>query len=147
MSEDNAVTESHELPEWVIVPEGLKVPSGRTLYALRFRAEWTDTPHAGERQCLIWPMSVGDHRLAMQRAAGDANRVSSEVCKQMIRAVDGVVVDRSGAIGPGNVDVWWEAIGTKCRTAVERFTLKLSHLSQEEAADFFENCVAARPTA
>ncbi len=140
-------TDPNALPDWALVPSSLKVPSGRVLHALRLRAEWTDTPAKGERQCLLWVMSVGDQRIALQRANGDANRVSDEICKQVIRVIDGVPVDRTGALGPGNIEQWWEEIGAKCRTLIERYVLKLSHLSQEEAADFFENCVAVRPTA
>jgi hypothetical protein len=131
-------------PDWARVPPDLRVPRGRQVLFLRFRADLTDTKWKGERQAILWPISMGDKKLALGRAGGDPNRLSDELTKRMIRAVDGAVVDDTGAPGVGNIDVWWDEIGEKCRSMLARVFVQLHVVSQAEAADFFENCVAVR---
>jgi hypothetical protein len=144
-------------PAWVVLPAGLRVPRGRQVYFVRFPAEWTSTPKRGIRcrdqapddpslwrQAICWDMSIGDQKLALQRAAGDPNRQIDEFSKQMVRAVDGELVDWSGMPGAGCVDLWWEDLGARCRNAMHRIFNRLHVLSKEEMARFFESCIAVR---
>src|SRR5690349_16295040 len=96
-------------PYWAIVPQGLVVPKGRAIFFVRFPSPWTDTPHDGIegaitdedaagfvaqgvavprlwRQACFWALSIGDQKLALQRANGDQNRFNTELTKQMIRS-------------------------------------------------------------
>jgi len=131
-------------PEWANVPQELRLPRGRQVIYVRFRGTLTDTPWKGERQVILWPISIGDKRLASQRSQGDSNRFADEIAKQMIRAIDGHMVDWTGNPGPGNVDVFWEEVGERGRTMLQRMFVQLHVPSREEMRDFFENCIAVR---
>lgn len=144
--QENEVEDSSGLPEWATMPEGLKVPPGRQVHALRFRSEWTDVPGKGDRHCIVWNLSDAEERIALKRSGGGDEPVSmaTELAKQMIRAIDGHKADWSGVAGPGNIDVFWREIGSKCRQLVVRWYTQTHMLSDAERADFFENCVASR---
>lgn len=131
-------------PSWVKIPPGMKFPKGVPIVFTLFRADWTRNVAKGDRQCISWGISVGDKKLAFQRAMNDQNRAVDELTKQMIRAVDGHVVDWSGAQGPGNVETFWEEIGEGCRAELSGVFVRLNLLSKEQKRDFFENCVAVR---
>lgn len=154
-------------PAWAILPEGLVVPRGRAAFFARFPSNWTDTPTSGVqcdltveervawklqgvtppaawRQCIFWALSVGDQKLALGRANGDTNRFNSELTKQMIRSVDGVLVDRSGIGVVGNLDVWWEQLGERCRSELTRMCLRIHSLTMQERSLFLGYCIAAR---
>lgn len=148
-------------PGWVRLPSGLRFPRGRQVMFIRYPSIWTDTPGMGQtmpdaeahemagkdalwRQCICWPLSVGDQKLAVGRAMGDGNRISDELTKQMIRAIDGHEVDWSGMPGPGNIDVWWDQIGGRCRGLLNKIFAQLHILSRQELQLFFERCIAVR---
>jgi hypothetical protein len=134
----------HEPPEWVLIPPPpFKLPRRRVLSFLRFRAIWTDTPEKGDRQCILWNLTATDERFALQRSRGDGLRTITEYAKQMVRAIDGVVVNRSGT-GAGNVDAWWNEVGAKCRQLIINHYLRTHTLNTDERKDFFSNCVAVR---
>lgn len=144
--EDDAAQEPvNGIPDWVIIPQGFKMPTGgRTVSFIKFRAEWTDTPGKGDRQCIIWNLNGADEKLAIARSRGDHMRLMAELTKQMVRAVDGHKVNWSGKGGPGNVDLWYDAIGAKCRQIIQNHYVKTHALTEEERTDFFENCIAVR---
>src|SRR5574343_1045585 len=104
---------SGPIPEWVKVPAGLVIPRNKQVMYIRFRAEMTDTPSKGERQCIVWSNNLGDQKLAIMRSDKDPNKMSEQMAKQMVRAVDGQLADWTGEPGVGNIDVWWDAIGPK----------------------------------
>ena len=140
-------------PGWVKSPAGMRFPKGRMIIFVRFRAEWTSTPKKGHeiegetglwRQAICWDMSIGDQKLGLQRSVGDPNRQVDEFAKQMVRAIDGAVIDWSGAPGAGAIDVWWEEIGPRCRSSMHRIFGQLHTLSKEQMAYFFESCIAVR---
>lgn len=150
-------------PPWVRMPSGIVFPRGRQVLFLRFAAKWTDTPHMGEplpvedaeaaaiagpggrwRQAICWPLSVGDEKLAIGRALGDNNRLSNELTKQMVRAIDGHMVDWTGAPGPGMIDVWWDQVGSRVRMRLSEIFTRLHVMSRDETASFIESCVAVR---
>lgn len=131
-------------PPWVKIPEGFKFPRGRQIAFVRFRAEWTDTPEAGERQAILWALTDADEKIALSRAMGDVNRAAGELAKQMVRAIDGYVSDWTGANGPANIDQWWNAIGGRCRGMLIRIFTQLHVLNEDERKDFFEHCIALR---
>lgn len=150
-------------PPWALLPEGLRPPRGRLLYFFAFPAAWTDTPDMGAvlpvedpgmlrafgqlpgalwRQCIVWPLTIGDQKLAAGRAMGDQNRFSSELAVQAIRAVDGFLADRSGAPTPGNVDLWWERVGERCRRELLAQVTRMHTLTLDERRAFLEHGVA-----
>jgi hypothetical protein len=131
-------------PEWAKVPAGMKFPREKQIIFLRFKPEMTDTPSKGERQAILWSNNLGDQRLAVIRSDKDPNRMEEQMSKQMVRSVDGVVADWTGEQGMGNIDIWWDSIGPKCRDIINRLFIQLHIASQEETKYFFENCVAVR---
>lgn len=133
------------LPDWVVLPKDFKPPPGRIISFLRFRAQWTDTPHKGDRQCIIWNLTDADERVALKRAqTNDAMSIVNEFAKQCVRAVDGVKVNWAAPKGKGSIDEFWRDIGSKCRSQVATWYTRNHQLTQVELADFFENCVAVR---
>lgn len=155
-------------PPWAVVPDGLRAPRGRAVFFARFPSKWTDTPREGiawgamteeeladfarlgepvpelGRQCVFWALSLGDQQIALGRANGDPNRFNSELTKQMIRSIDGELVDRSGAIGLGNLDLWWNRIGERCRSELTKMCTRIHSLTTGERSLFFAHCVASR---
>lgn len=131
-------------PPWATVPPGIQFPRGRQVLFVRFRAGLTETKWKGDRQAILWSISTGDKKLALGRALGDPNRLSDEMTRRMVRAIDGVLVDETGMPGAGNLDVWWDEIGEKCRSQLSRIFVQLHVISRDEAVDFFENCIAVR---
>ena len=135
-----------DVPEWALVPANLKVPRGRQVYFLRFPQALTGNREKGERQCIVWTLSDGEEKMANDRTGGSASRAPAEFSKQMIRAVDGVVVSWAvgQAAGPGSIDAFWREVGPKGRNLLMRIYTQLHLASQEEVLDFFESCVAVR---
>lgn len=143
--EEEATAEQTGVPDWVVIPPDFKMPPGRVISFLRFRADWTDTPAKGDRQCIVWNLTDADERIALKRGATqDAVSMVNELAKQCVRAVDGVKVNWGLARGPGSIDEFWREIGAKCRQLVVRWYTQNHALSDEEQKDFFENCVAVR---
>lgn len=143
--EEEEVGGADDMPEWAVLPNDLKIPKGRVVAFILFRADWTDTPDKGDRQCIVWNLSDADERIALKRTAmGDGLGAVSELAKQSVRAVDGHRVDWSKPKGPGSIDQFWREIGAKCRALVQRWYLQNHQLTDREQADFFENCVAVR---
>lgn len=134
------------VPAWAMVPSNLRPPRGKQVIFVRIPAEMTDTPSKGERQAIIWTLSDGDERLASGRCNGEAGRASAEFSKQMLRAVDGVVVDWSKHKGPGSVDEFWREVGPKGRNLLTRLYAQLHMASDKELSNFFESCIAVRST-
>lgn len=139
-------------PEWAVIPDALKVPKGRQLIFIRFPAKWTDTPERGIeiggfeglwRFCICWVCSANDKRIAVERARSNKS-VPDEMCKQMIRSVDGLVADWTGKSTPGSVEKWYNEIGEKCRNELFRVFLKLHQLDEGERKTFFESCIEVR---
>lgn len=133
-----------DVPDWALVPANLKVPKGRQVIFLRFPAAITDSPLRGERQCICWSLSDGEEKMANDRTGGSSARAPAEFTKQMIRAVDGVVVDWSRPRGPGSIDEFYREIGPKCRNLLMRVYTQLHLATEDETRDFFESCVAVR---
>lgn len=133
-----------DVPEWAIVPGNLKVPKGRQVVFLRFVPSMTDTPAKGERQCICWSLSDGEEKMANDRTGGSSARAPAEFTKQMIRSIDGSVVDWGKAKGPGSIDEFYREIGPKCRNLLMRIYTQLHLATEDEARDFFESCVAVR---
>lgn len=136
-------------PVWAIVPPELVFPQGRPAFFMRFDAHLTYTPKQGivapdnsklYRQCIFWPMSVGDKKMAASRSMGDQIRFSDEMVKSCIRAIDGEVVTLANA----KLDMWWDQVGEKVRALLHRLFGQAHYLSPEETTDFLEHCIEAR---
>jgi hypothetical protein len=132
------------IPGWVTFPPQFKMPAGKSIAFMQFRAAWTDRPEKGDRQCILWPLSDADEKLALKRTRGESARTLSELAKQMIKAIDGVKADWTGKAGPGNVERFWDEVGSKCRQQIQNFYLKTHSLTAEEQADFFLSCLCVR---
>lgn len=167
LDEENAEEESEEeegkndlgssLPAFVVLPDGMKLPKGWIVWAIRFRAKLTNTPKAGDRWCVMWNLTEGDQKRAAKRARGDGSRIIDEMAKQMVRVI-GTVGDATKGIEPtgaqanwsgelsaaGSIDAFWNAIGGKYQHALKSLYLKTHTFSAEENRDFFEDCVFAR---
>lgn len=134
------------VPAWALVPSNLRPPRGKQVIFVRIPAEMTDAPAKGERQAIIWTLSDGDERMASDRCKGEAGRASAEYTKQMLRAVDGTVVDWSKHKGPGSIDEFWREVGPKGRNLLTRLYAQLHMASDKELSHFFESCIAVRST-
>lgn len=82
-------------------------------------------------------LSESEEKIAYKRSGGDSTRAIAELTKMSIRLIDGVKADRTGATGPGNVNIFWAEIGTKLRQMLQNYYLRTHTLSQEEQTDFF----------
>ena len=156
-----------DVPPWIRFPEDQKwqIPPHRQLYFLRFRAKWTDNKPAGDRTVILWSLSDNEEKLAAKRTRGESSRTVVEMAKGMIRAMgtvdpdfpdvsewDGhtrperpmVRADWTGTLGPGNVDRFWNDIGSKCRVLIQNIYMRSHALNAEDTADFFLNCLAVR---
>lgn len=128
------------VPDWAALPPGFAIPPGKRCGWMLFRAEWTDAPQKGDRWVMMWPLSESEEKLAYKRSNGESARAVAELTKATIRVIDGVKADRTGAIGPGNVNAFWAEAGTKLRQMMQNYYLKTHTLSVEEQQDFFANC-------
>lgn len=138
-------------PPWAKpLPDGVIAPNGRSVTFCKFRGVWTDTPAKGERQCVIWPLSAGDKRFALGRSMGDPNRHADELAKQMIRAFDMskdgplLMPDAAGSGDGGQIEIFWNEIGERCRSLLVRAYTQLHYLRPGELSDFLDNCIAVR---
>lgn len=136
-------------PVWAIIPPGMTFPRGRPTFFLRFDARLTYTPAQGiiapdngklYRQCIFWPMSVGDKKIAAGRSMGDQIRFSDEMVKSCIRAIDGQKVDLANSA----LDIWWDQVGEKVRGLLHRIFGQAHYLTPDETTDFLEHCIAVR---
>lgn len=137
-------TEESSLPDWVKIPSELQLPKGRRILAMRFRADWTETPEKGDRQCVLWTLTEADEKLAFRRTRGESQMAINELSKQMIRAVDGKRVDWTGGDDEASIQLWWNEIGMSCRTLVKNAYAKLHTLEAAQLVDFFTNCQVVR---
>lgn len=145
--DDAAVQEDNPsaLPAWVDMPSDLRPPPGVQMMYLRFLPKWTTTPDKGERQCIMWPLTDNDERVALVRCRDNPANAVNELAKQTIRVVDGVRVDWGAKHGqPGNIEDFWREIGPKCRNVVTRFYNRTHSMDAAETAYFLEHCVAVR---
>lgn len=143
--EEEGPQDPNALPKWVSFPDGFKIPPGKQVVFMRFRAHWTDKPQMGDRWCMLWNLSDADEKLAMARCRGDVLRSTSELAKQTIRLIDGVRADWTKTPGSGyDVDKFWSELGAKCRQQIVNYYARLHVLSREEQQDFFKNCIAVR---
>lgn len=137
---------TEQLPDWAIpfVPADLRTARGTPLVAVLCKGERCSV-NRGDRVVLISELSDGDEKFAIMRAAGDPNRVMTELSKQQIRAIDGHVADFSGVpTALGSVDAFWTECGPKHRALFQRIYTRINQMTNEELADFFDNCIAVK---
>lgn len=154
------------VPDWVMIPPDLRFPRNKQAVFLRFRSDWTDCPAIGHtmkdddgqtlkrlddptreqlwRQVIIWPINVADKRLAISRAQGSEERLMDELAYQMIRAIDGQVVDPTRA---GIAEQFWNQAGERCRRLLRMMYHRLHSLDVEQTKDFLVNCIVVRSAA
>jgi hypothetical protein len=138
------VEEADAIPPWATIPPNFNPPKGVQVIFMLFKAEWTANPRKGNRQAIAWPVTVMEEKNALSRARGDVLRSIDELSKAMVKYIDGVPVDWTGANREGNIDQWWNEVGPKCRNILHRIYTQTHNLSDDEHADFFENCIAVR---
>jgi len=134
--------DTESLPEWAVWPADLKIPPGREVTFLRFRARWTAKPKGQDRQCIVWALSDADEKLAIQRARGESARSIAELTKQTVRGIDGKRTDWSQRDPSASPERFWDEIGPKGRMMLQNYYMKTHSLTQEDQLDFFENCIA-----
>jgi hypothetical protein len=146
------------LPSWALpLPAEVKLPVGRQIYCMRFRAKMTETPKMGDRYCIMWSLTEADEKLAYRRTRGEATMALNELSKQMIRVVgfirvdsagkesaDGALTDWTNGPGVGGIMRFWDAIGARCKMQVKNAYAKLHTMEVPDIVDFFTNCVAVR---
>jgi hypothetical protein len=140
-------TDGSTLPDWVSFPPGFKIPPGKEVSFLYFKAKWTDRPEKGDRWCMLWTLSDADEKLAIKRTRGEDGRSLAELTKGTIRIIDGKRGDWTGtsdAETSYSVDRFWDEIGAKCRELIKVIYIKTHQLSVTERADFLENCCIIR---
>jgi hypothetical protein len=142
--------ENVQIPPWFVAPAGFNLPVGKEVAFMRFRASWTDKPDLGDRQCVLWPLTVGDEKLALDRTMGKSSRALGELAQQSIRVIDGKRADWAG-LWAKNPDTYtpvlrfWDEIGAKCRQMIVNWYHKSHALDSKELAEFFLQCfVVAR---
>lgn len=136
------------VPEWAIIPETaadgtpFRFPKGRKVFFLRFRADKTDVPGRGERQLIVWPLSVGDMEFARSRAQGDRLKFADQMTKQCFRAIDGKAVDWTTGGVVNNPEQFWGELGQGYRNLVQTLITQINILDAAETRDFLESCVS-----
>jgi hypothetical protein len=145
------VTSAAGRPSWCKpFPANFQVPKGKSVVFMRFRGDWTETPHLGDRQCVCWGISVGEEYAADKRADERGSRSIPEKAKLSIRLVAAaadetlLAVDLSKATPAADTDIFWEQIGLKCRTLIINAFVQTHSLSEAQRRDFFENCIEVR---
>jgi hypothetical protein len=140
-------------PAWFLPPVGFAIPDGKEIAFMRFRADWTDKPDLGERQCVLWSLNVGDEKMALDRTMGKSTRTLAELAMQCIRVVDGKRADWTMTLWRKEPDKYlfvpkfWDDIGAKCRQMIINWYSKTHALDRDQLADFFLHCfVVARAT-
>lgn len=131
------------VPQWALIPDDpFRFPKGRKVVFIRMRAYLTDVPGKGERQCILWPLSVGDVEFAASRSHGNAARFEQELAKQSIRAIDGKAVDWTVESIGTSANVFWREIGQAYRVQIVRLNNMLNSMNPKETVDFLEHCVS-----
>lgn len=139
------IEDSNELPDWVNLPGDLDIPKGAPVGFLKFKAAWTVSAFKGDRQCVVWPLTDLDERVAYARVRDNIANAANELSKQMLRAVDGHKINWGVKGGePGNPHDFWREIGPGCRSLVIRYYNRMHVLDADEVAYFLEHCVAVR---
>lgn len=140
------ITSESEWPGWAPKPANLKIPPGGEICIMLFRSKWTARRDKGDRTCVLWFLSDADEKNALKRTRGEPLRSMSEMSKQMVRAVDGQLV-QWGTGSTFDIEVFWNDIGPKCRQLIKNYYGKTHVLDDEEMQDFFSNCIAVREAA
>jgi len=141
----NPAVDPSKIPAWVKIPADLEFPpTGVTWTAMKFEPQWTDRPQLGERQCILWNLSVGDEKFSRRRARGDGDAMMDEQAKQMIRAIDGHRINWGNANAVQNPDLFWDEIGKKCRMLILNHFMQSHILDKAERMYFFSNCLVVR---
>ncbi len=122
-------------PNWAIVPAGLVLPKGRVVTFLKLEAALCSaTVDKGDRQVIMWELSVRDERAARSRTMGDSTRTYDELAKQMFRSMDGALVNWGNPLA---VETFWDEIGPKHRDAIVSWYLHTHRLTDAERLRFF----------
>jgi hypothetical protein len=132
------------LPQWArdCISPDLKIPEGRRIWVLKFKADWTFRPKGPDRTVVLWSLTDSEEMAAANRAAGSTFKLNRECAKQMIRGIDGMKADWVAKNGPNDVRRFWEEIGPKCRQAILNVYVQTHQLSGPEVTDFLSNCFA-----
>jgi len=139
------VDDPSKLPSWVKIPDApwtLPTGKGKKIIALRFFADTTDFPEKGDRQVIMWSLTLADERTALRRVQGRRELLQQEFTMQMIRAIDGMPVDWTRRNRAADPTVFFDEIGPKCREMMERIYNSHHNMNQEEQVAFFGRGIA-----
>lgn len=145
MLDENTATapsgDEHKLPAWVKIPVNFAPPPGEIVGYVRLPKELTRA--AEDHQVILWELTLADERAARARAKarGDSDYLD-DLAMQMIRAIDGVKADWSGAPGPSNVRSFWDSGARyRGRAALKTIFQRMHSIELEESMRFFAQCV------
>lgn len=133
-------TESASLPDWAVMPSGLVVPPDRTVYFVRFKAEWTLARSKGDRVLVLWPITVREEKIGYGRARGDTSQVMDMLSQMAIRAIDGVPVKAD--VHAHTCAKLYDELGLKCVAQLRNWYARQHGLGQEALLDFYGSCIA-----
>lgn len=146
------VSSVDELPAWVKVPPAqptdgtapfaLPRGKGKQIIAVKIPAAFTDYPEKGDRQCIMWSMTLADERTALRRAQGRRELLAQEFTMQMIRAIDGMSVDWTRRHRAADPLHFYDEIGPKMRAKLENIYQVQHNLTEMEQLRFFGECIA-----
>jgi len=129
-----------KLPEWATVPEDLKIPPGRSVFFVRFKAEWTLNKNGHDRVLILWPITVREEKIAIKRARGEVGEIMDELTKMAVRCVDGKPVKPDMAAQV--LGKLWDELGLKCVAQLRNWYQRQHTLEPEQALDFYGSCFA-----
>lgn len=133
-------TGDEKLPEWAVMPPDLVVPPDRTVYFVRFKAEWTLARSKGDRVIILWPITVKEEKLAYKRARGESAEVMDQLSSMAIRAVDGNAL--KPATHAAACAKLYEELGLKCVAQLRNWYARNHALGGEQLLDFYGSCIA-----
>lgn len=137
------LTSHEQLPSWAggAIPKDFPLTKHTLVFLVKVKPAWLRVPRPdgtpAEPVLLLTELNLSDEDAARERARGRQHRLAGERAKQMIRAIDGQLPDRSGNPGPYALAEFWEfGLNAKGRDVLESFWYRTHAASAEDMADF-----------
>lgn len=129
-----------KLPDWAVMPPDLVVPPDRTVYFVRFKAEWTLARSKGDRVIILWPITVKEEKLGFKRARGESAEVMDQLTSMGIRAIDGNAL--KPALHAAACAKLFDELGLKCVAQLRNWYARNHALGADQLVDFYGSCIA-----
>lgn len=140
--EVTALPKGGEMPDWArgVIPDDMGIERGLMVWIVRMKAFCFRVPRPEglpqEPVLLLTELTLADEDTAHERSRGKSHRFAGECAKQMIRAIDGRKVIRTGEPGPYSLNEFWGGLNRKGRDLLEVWWDRTHRLTMEESADF-----------